>query len=119
MPILFNTLLLANDFALKEVRLLRHKDRQSLKGRSPYELWRDDLGRPFAAIFTSEGSLRSALELMKRPIPAGSRIGTASGRELAARLLAANAPGLVVDPASAQRPRTFSRGMLDRLAATE
>jgi len=27
---------------LADVRLLRHKDKRALKGRSPYELWRDD-----------------------------------------------------------------------------
>ncbi len=41
MPIMFNTILLAADFCLADVRLLRHKDRRAAKGRTPYELWRD------------------------------------------------------------------------------
>src|SRR5207249_3854458 len=42
MPIMFNTLLSASGIALSDVRLLRHKDNRSEKGRSPYELWRDN-----------------------------------------------------------------------------
>jgi hypothetical protein len=38
---MFNTILLASDFRLADVRLLRHKDRRAAKGRTPYELWRD------------------------------------------------------------------------------
>jgi len=41
-PIMFNTLLLEAGIPLADVRLLRHKDRRAAKGRSPYELWRDD-----------------------------------------------------------------------------
>ncbi len=42
MPIMFNTILLGAGFRLDEVRLLRHKDKRALKGRSPYKLWRDN-----------------------------------------------------------------------------
>jgi len=42
MPIMFNTLLSAAGFPLPEVRLVRHKDNRADRGRSPYELWRDD-----------------------------------------------------------------------------
>jgi hypothetical protein len=42
MPIMFNTILEAADFRLADVRLLRHKDRRAAKGRTPYELWRDN-----------------------------------------------------------------------------
>ena len=42
MPIMFNTILLAADFDVGDVRLLRHKDTRAAKGRTPYELWRDD-----------------------------------------------------------------------------
>lgn len=45
MPIMFNTVLLAAGFNLSEVRLLRHKDKRAAKGRTPYELWRDDRRR--------------------------------------------------------------------------
>jgi hypothetical protein len=45
MPIMFNTILLAADFDLADIRLLRHKDNRSEMGRTPYELWRDDRQR--------------------------------------------------------------------------
>lgn len=38
---MFNTLLRDANISLNDVRLLRHKDDRSAKGRSPYELWRD------------------------------------------------------------------------------
>src|SRR5208282_5619472 len=36
-------LLAAAEVPLAEVRLLRHKDKRAEKGRTPYELWRDNL----------------------------------------------------------------------------
>lgn len=45
MPIMFNTPLREAGLVLGEVRLLRHKDRRAARGRTPYELWRDDRGQ--------------------------------------------------------------------------
>ena len=45
MPIMFNTLLREAGLVLNEVRLLRHKDRRAARGRTPYELWRDNRGQ--------------------------------------------------------------------------
>lgn len=42
MPIMFNSILRDAGLPLSDVRLLRHKDRRATKGRSPYELWRDN-----------------------------------------------------------------------------
>lgn len=42
MTIGFNTLLKEAGLNLGDVRLLRHKDQRASKGRSPYELWRDN-----------------------------------------------------------------------------
>ncbi len=42
------------DIPLGDVRLLRHKDQRAAKGRSPYELWRDD-----RALFESYQSAQS------------------------------------------------------------
>ena len=42
MPICFNSILEDHGIEPKDVRLLRHKDKRSSPGRSPYELWRDD-----------------------------------------------------------------------------
>jgi hypothetical protein len=42
MPLRFNTILGQSGIAPSTVRLLRHQDSRSAKGRTPYELWRDD-----------------------------------------------------------------------------
>lgn len=42
MPLTFNMLLAEAGIPLVDVRLLRHKDQRAAKGRTPYELWRDD-----------------------------------------------------------------------------
>ena len=42
MPIFFNSLLTQVGLTLPDVRLLRHQDTRADKGKSPYELWRDD-----------------------------------------------------------------------------
>jgi hypothetical protein len=42
MPFTFNLLLQDAGIDPAEVRLLRHQDGRSLRGRSPYELWRDE-----------------------------------------------------------------------------
>lgn len=42
MPLRFNALLAQAEIAPASVRLLRHQDSRSAKGRTPYELWRDD-----------------------------------------------------------------------------
>ncbi|HUG94182.1 MAG TPA: GIY-YIG nuclease family protein [Planctomycetaceae bacterium] len=54
MPIMLNTLLRQADLALDDVRLLRHKDKRASRGRSPYELWRDN--RPQFEIYQSTQS---------------------------------------------------------------
>jgi hypothetical protein len=41
MPIMLNTLLREARFHPADVRLLRHQDQRSARGRTPYELWRD------------------------------------------------------------------------------
>lgn len=42
MPLRFNSLLAQAGISPSDVRLLRHQDGSAVKGRSPYELWRDD-----------------------------------------------------------------------------
>jgi hypothetical protein len=42
MLLTFNQILEAGRIPLTQVRLLRHKDHRAAKGRTPYELWRDD-----------------------------------------------------------------------------
>lgn len=42
MPIMFNTILREVGLPLTDVRLIRHKDKRAARGRTPYELWRDN-----------------------------------------------------------------------------
>jgi hypothetical protein len=42
MPIMLDTLLQSAGISLHEVILLRHQDQRAARGRTPYELWRDD-----------------------------------------------------------------------------
>jgi len=42
MPIMFNSLLTQNALDPANVVLLRHQDQRAARGRTPYELWRDD-----------------------------------------------------------------------------
>ncbi len=42
MPIKFNAVFAQFDIKPEQVRLLRHQDSRSARGRTPYELWRDD-----------------------------------------------------------------------------
>jgi hypothetical protein len=52
MPIMFNTILHHEaKLSLHDVRLIRHKDKRATRGRSPYELWRDN--RPQFEIYQS------------------------------------------------------------------
>jgi hypothetical protein len=42
MSVMFNTILLAANFRLADVRLLRHQDTRDAKALTPYQLWRDN-----------------------------------------------------------------------------
>jgi hypothetical protein len=61
MPIMFNTLLKGANLPLIDVRLLRHKDKRATKGRSPYELWRDD--QPMFELYQSSQSIKNRAKL--------------------------------------------------------
>lgn len=57
MPIKLNTILLEAGLPLKDVRLMRHSDPQAKRGRTPYDLWRDN--RPMFELYQSIQSKRS------------------------------------------------------------
>jgi len=42
MPITFNTILSSAGLRPADIRLVRHKDNRAVRGRTPYELWRDN-----------------------------------------------------------------------------
>ncbi len=57
MPIFLNTILRSSGLDLRDVRLIRHKDKRASKGRSPYELWRDD--RPQFELYQSSQGVKN------------------------------------------------------------
>jgi len=61
MPIMFNTILLEVGLPLKEVRLIRHKDKRAKRGHTPYELWRDN--RPQFELYQSTQSIPNRSKL--------------------------------------------------------
>ena len=84
MPIMFNSLLLDAGLSLGDVRLLRHKDQRATKGRTPYELWRDE--RLKFEIYQSTQATGNRTNL-KAPFWA-SFVGTPNGATLFAGLYA-------------------------------
>lgn len=64
MPVLLNSLLDQIKIDPAEVRLLRHQDSRSEKGRTPYELWRDD--RPAFEFYQSAQSFTNRAKLSAR-----------------------------------------------------
>jgi hypothetical protein len=51
MPIMFNTILSQAGLPLRDVRLIRHRHAGAARGRTPYELWRDN--RPQFELYQS------------------------------------------------------------------
>jgi hypothetical protein len=56
-PLFLNSLLLQLGVQISSARLLRHQDQRAAKGRTPYELWRDD--RPAFESYQSTQSPRN------------------------------------------------------------
>lgn len=78
MPMMFNSLLRDADIPVGDVRLLRHKDQRADKGRTPYELWRDD--RPQFESYQSTQSFENESRLNARYW--ASFVGTPNGETL-------------------------------------
>ena len=64
MPIMLNTIMRDAGLQPSDVRLLRHKDKRATKGRTPYELWRDN--RPQFELYQSSQSVEKR-KLMTAP----------------------------------------------------
>jgi len=62
MPIMLNTILREAGLPLGDVRLIRHKDQRAKRGRTPYELWRDD--RPQFELYQSTQSFKNQKKLV-------------------------------------------------------
>ncbi len=61
MSIMFNTILREAGLPLKDIRLIRHKDKSAKRGYTPYELWRDN--RPQFENYQSTQSIPNRAKL--------------------------------------------------------
>jgi hypothetical protein len=61
MPIMLNTILTEAGVPLANVRLIRHKDQRAARGRTPYELWRDN--RPAFELYQATQSIPNRSKL--------------------------------------------------------
>jgi len=91
MPITFNSLLKDADIKLTDVRLLRHKDNRSTKGKTPYELWR--YNRPQFDLYQSTQKVTNRSRF-KAPYWA-SFLGTPTGETLFVGIYRAKSRGLL------------------------
>ena len=116
MPLMFNSILKEAGIPLSEVRLLRHKDQRSAKGRTPYELWRDD--RPQFDWYQSTQQLRTRTRL---DIPYwASFVGTPSDETLFVGVYAVEYQGrLQRDTPAAHTHGVLRAGRIDVYELTE
>jgi len=104
MAILFNSVLTQIGIDPANVILLRHQDQRAARGRTPYELWRDN---PSAfENYQSVQSIPNRPKFVRAPIWA-SFVGTPDGATMFVGLYAAKYCGLLAE----DRPRVYADGV--------
>jgi hypothetical protein len=86
MPIMFNSVLTQNALDPANVILLRHQDQRAARGRTPYELWRDN--RPAFESYQSTQRIKNRHKFSRAPVWA-SFVGTPSGATMFVGMYAA------------------------------
>ena len=103
MPITFSTILRQADLPLNKVRLLRHQDGRADRGRSPYEMWRDDRDR-----FTAYQSIHSARSRTKLAVRYwASFVGLPDNRTMFVGLYRVNCLGTIKE----DKPQVHTDGV--------
>jgi hypothetical protein len=92
MPIMFNSVLTQNALDPANVILLRHQDQRAARGRTPYELWRDN--RPAFESYQSTQRIKNRHKFSRAPVWA-SFVGTPSGATMFVGMYAAKYSGLL------------------------
>jgi len=87
---MFNTLLTQHGLVPANVILLRHQDQRAARGRTPYELWRDN--RPAFERYQSRQSIRNKPKFERATVWA-SFVGTPDGATMFAGMYAAKYNG--------------------------
>jgi hypothetical protein len=94
MPILFNSLLAQINLKPEKVILLRHQDKRASRGRTPYELWRDD--PPAFESYQSIQSFENRPKFLRAPYWA-SFVATPDGSTMFVGLYAAKYTGILAE----------------------
>jgi hypothetical protein len=94
MPIYFNSLLVHAGIAVDDVILLRHQDKSATRGRTPYELWRDN--PPAFETYQRLQGIENRAKFSRVPLWA-SFVGTPNGDTLFAGIYAAKYRGLLAE----------------------
>jgi hypothetical protein len=92
MPIMLNSLLTQLGLDPAKVILLRHQDKRAARGRTPYELWRDN--RPAFEDYQSTQSIEKRQRLSRATVWM-SFVGTPDGATMFAGMYAAKYIGLL------------------------
>ncbi len=111
MAILFNSVLTQNGIDPANVILLRHQDQRAARGRTPYELWRDN--PPAFERYQSLQSIPNRPKFSRAPIWA-SFVGTPDGATMFVGLYAAKHIGLLAE----DRPMSHRDG-IDRAGSCD
>jgi hypothetical protein len=94
MAIYFNSLLVQTGIKVDDVILIRHQDKSATRGRTPYELWRDN--PPAFEAYQRIQSEKNRAKFSRAPFWA-SFVGTPSGETLFAGIYAAKYSGLLAE----------------------
>ena len=94
MPLMFNSLLKQNALDPANVVLLRHQDTRAARGRTPYELWRDN--RPAFESYQSTQSIQNRSKFERAPVWA-SFVGTPDGATMFVGMYDAKYSGLLAE----------------------
>lgn len=94
MPMMFNSLLDQNKLDPANVVLLRHQDQRAARGRTPYELWRDN--RPAFESYQSTQSIGNRSKLERAPVWV-SFVGTPDGATMFVGMYDAKYNGLLAE----------------------
>src|ERR1700679_1831898 len=112
MAIMFNTILAQAGIEASQVILVRHQDNRADRGRTPFELWRDDR-EMFEAYQTHQNiDRRSQFE---RASKWASFVGTPDGRTLFVGLYNAHYRGIL----DRDRPKPHQAGIIDHAGSCD
>lgn len=96
MPIMLNSLLTQIGLDAANAILLRHQDKRAARGRTPYELWRDN--RPDFERYQSTQNIKNRQKFSRAPVWV-SFVGTPDGATMFAGMYAAKYTGLLAEDA--------------------